>query len=111
MGYYSKIVDLPVDEMKKEHIPLLVKVIRDENNCEIRKEVIAKTIDAVDILYEDKDESYSPYQKLCLDMVVCLLMGCEGRLHKLDRMVVCFDAARWLERLDAVIKAKEGKKK
>lgn len=110
MGYYSKIVDLPVEEIKKEHILPLFKVIREENDREKRVEVIKKTIDALDILYEDKDESYSPYQRLCFDMAVCLIMGCESRMSKQDRCVIYADSVRWLERLDGVIEAKNRKK-
>lgn len=110
MSYYGKLVDMPLETRTKDQIPVLIRGLRSETDIERRSKVIKRTIDAIDFCYEDKDESYSDYMRLCLDMAVSLMMGCEGKLSKLDRCVVCAESLKWLDRLDEIIAAKEAKK-
>jgi len=107
MGYYSSLVDTPVEKIKKDDIAVLIRGLRGESTEAKRGRAIKKTIDAIDFYYEDKDGSYSDFMQLCMDMAISLLMGCEGNLSKLDRCTVCSEALKWLERLDEIIAAKD----
>ena len=109
MSYYGKLVDMPLETRTKDQIVVLIKGLRSETDIERRSKVIKRTIDAIDFCYEDKNDSYSDYMQLCLDMAVSLLMGCEGKLSKLDRCTVCSEALHWLARLDGILEAKETK--
>lgn len=110
MSFYGKLVDMPLESRTKEHIRVLIRGVRGEADEEKRAKVVKRIIDAIDFCYEDKNDSYSDYMRLCLDMAVSLMMGCEGKLSKLDRCVVCAESLKWLDRLDEIILAKEMKK-
>ena len=109
MSYYGKLVDMPLETRTKDQIPILIKGIRGETDIKRRSKVIKRTIDAIDFCYEDIDGSYSDYMHLCMDMAISLLIGCEGKLSKIDRCTVCGEALHWLARLDGILEAKETK--